>query len=288
MNSSDALTKAFGGGPWLLHASRSNFVYFDPTRVAKVARPTPHGLAQLENGVEHAFVLHEFGVPVVLPLLDYVEETALGPTSLWPLVEHVNVTPRTITPTQARELGRVISLVARCNVGVSTPWDPFSRVTHRLENSTFPWSTIRRTQKLAELVEPMSRLVSGFDYEMAHGDAAISNCLFLADGSVVLIDLDQSGWRPRHWDIANLYNNLVIEQDNVQAFVAFLEGHGDVDEVARVGAVMEAALVKATLTTTFGLTLEPTPEHISAMRMRLDQMFEWVAGKVPQRLAVID
>jgi hypothetical protein len=249
--------------------------------VVKVAK-YPDRLTGLVNGVEMAFAFHDIGVPVVLPLHDSIEQTELGSASLWPLVEHANVTASNVQESHATSLGSALRIISLADVGVPTPWNPFGRVASRIENTTFPWSIRERTQRLVECVRPIAELIFDGPHSFAHGDVAISNCLCLDDGRVLLIDLDQAGWRPKYWDLASGHNNLVLESGNSAAFDAVVEAFGGVDEPM---ALENSALVKATLTTTFGLTFDPTVERVKAISTRLDQMFAWAEGSKPLDLA---
>jgi hypothetical protein len=277
---SDALASAFGGGTWTLLSARGNDVYVDGERLAKVAK-NPDGFKGLKNGVAMAIVLHDVGVPVVLPLLDAVKETAIGPASLWPLVEHTSVSAAEMNEEFASVLGTSLRMIANADLGTPDPYHPLTRGYDRLKSSSFYGPLLNRTHRLLDLVTPVETRVTTGSRSLAHGDAAVSNCLCLADGSVLLIDLDQSGWRPEHWDVATAYNNLVLESGNIAAFDALRTSAG-YDEVS--SELMDAALVKATLTTTFGLTFDPTRERVAMMNERVDAMLRWANGEAPLRL----
>jgi hypothetical protein len=100
---------------------------------------------------------------------------------------------------------------------------------------------------------------------------------------VLLIDLDASGWRPAGWDMACLYVHFVLETTNHPAYDAVERACPR--STPNIGVL---SLIKATLATTFILTLDPTVLHHRLVAARSAQIRDRVRSSAADTLVGID
>lgn len=271
------------GGTWHLLARRDNDVYTDATRLVKIARHAD-GARRLAVGLQAAQLLAGTRVPVVPPLCDTLLDTPLGPASLWPLIPHEIVTGYSLGEPHARALGRALVALSITPLLPPSQWDPFARVPARLAQSKFSPALTDRISDLVNDLVPVASDISHLETAFARADASITNTLCLPNAQVTLIDLDSAGWRPRGWDLACLYVHLALEARNPTAYAAL--AHEFAPDVVRL--VPRLALIKATMATTFALTLTPTEHRTRLLERRVTQLSAWAASCAPTTLAPID
>lgn len=287
-SSIDALSRAAGtdDGDWSLLHVRDNLVFATATRVAKMARH-PDGRNRLANGLETALSAHAHGVQVVTPLVDHLIETDDGPVSLWPRITHVGLDSPGLSTICAQGIGAALALLSQLAPGPPSAWDPFARVPHRLATSTAPRELRERAGAVVTAVAAATPAFDPAEFVFAHGDISIGNVLGTPDHRVWLIDLDSAGPRPCGWDLACLDVDLRLEAGNDKAMVAVREGWRAESELPVSPCGL--ALIKATMATTFALTLDPTPDRCQAIDARLSAVLIWAQdGAAPARLATFD
>ena len=283
-----ALSRATGtdDGNWSLLHVRDNLVFATATRVAKMARH-PDGRSRLANGLQTALSARAHGVQVVTPLVDHLIETDDGPVSLWPRITHVGLDSPGLSTICAQGIGTALALLSQLDPGPPSAWDPFARVPHRLATSTAPRELRERAGSVVTAVAAATPALDPAEFVFAHGDISTGNVLGTPDHRVWLIDLDSAGPRPRGWDLACLDVDLRLEAGNDEAMAAVREGWRSESELPVSPCGL--ALVKATMATTFALTLDPTPDRCKAIDARLSAVLIWAQdGTAPARLATLD
>ena len=283
-----ALSRAAGtdDGNWSLLHVRDNLVFATATRVAKMARH-PDGRIRLANGLQTALSARAHGVQVVTPLVDHLIETDDGPVSLWPRITHVGLDSPGLSTICAQGIGTALALLSQLDPGPPSAWDPFARVPHRLATSTAPRELRERAGSVVTAVAAATPALDPAEFVFAHGDISTGNVLGTPDHRVWLIDFDSAGRRPRGWDLACLDVDLRLEAGNDEAMAAVWEGWRSESELPVSPCGL--ALVKATMATTFALTLDPTPDRCKAIDARLSAVLIWAQdGTAPARLATLD
>lgn len=195
---------------WRILYHRENRVYTNNTIVAKIS---PHQEA-LAHAMTTAHIYHQAGIPVTVPLHDAPFDTPVGYVSLW---NHVHGTPpdaATITPELLTEAWDLLAACEQVPLvgGSSMLWwghirDELALLRHHScwEDT---WNTLERC---FAFFGDMPTTVFG------HGDGHLGNMLNTKNG-LVLIDFDNSGRYPAGWDQAMLYQHVVLQHGNVEAW----------------------------------------------------------------------
>lgn len=222
-----ALSKAFGDSneEWNLLYSQGNFIYATETRIAKIARTQDE--EWVEHGLKVALYAGANKIKAVQPLVNSIVDTDLGKATLWPRVTHRRVDVSTINENEAIEMGEQIALISKLNYGKSRQWDPFHRLNHRIMITKFPVDVALEVEWLVGLVSEVipSNLLDYNKFVFAHSDAHVGNMLFNEDG-INIIDFDSANWYPVGWDMAFLFNHIVLEnKNNAFAYLALKEGY---------------------------------------------------------------
>ena len=267
---------------WKLLYSQGNSIYATKTRVAKIARTQDE--QWVEHGLKVAIFAGENGIKAVQPIIKTMVETQLGKATLWPRVNHYRVEAINLNPTEGSKIGQQVALISKLEYGQGRPWEPFHRLEHRVSITNFPEEVIISIRQLVEMVSLLipTRLLDSSKFLFAHGDVHIGNMLFNED--INIIDFDSANWYPKGWDIAFLYNHLVLENNNKITFDSLKERYIDFggyfsDDIPIL------CLVKALISTTYGLTLEANPKRIKALAIRLEILGKWVNTlEIPESL----
>lgn len=268
---------------WKLLDSRANVLYYNETKVAKFAKDNDP--ERLTNGLLVSECAHAMGIKAVKPLIGHVVLTPAGPATFWPRIIHKNIDCDTLDNQNAFLLGKEFSKMSGLNFGQSKAWAPFRQSTRRFEKSDFAKSII---SDIAILLEKISSKVPPAILEtpnltFAHGDAYLGNVLINED--IHLIDFDSADWYPRNWDLASMYNHLVLEGGNASAFDAFFKGWKSNNKTVNWEELSMLSLIKVMSRTTFALILEPTEERVNALKERIVITQEWVETlSVPKHL----
>jgi thiamine kinase-like enzyme len=177
--------------------------------------------------------------------------------------------------------------LSQLDPGPPSAWDPFARVPHRLATSTAPRELRERAGSVVTAVAAATPALDPAEFVFAHGDISTGNVLGTPDHRVWLIDFDSAGRRPCGWDLACLDVDLWLEAGNDEAMAAVREGWRSESELPVSPCGL--ALVKATMATTFALTLDATPDRCKAIDARLSAVLIWAQdGTAPARLATLD
>lgn len=270
------------GGQWVLIYEGDNLVFRSDDRVAKLARH-PDGRQRLQIGLSVATKLAAAGIPAVQPLRPELLETAAGPVSLWPYTNHRHLEAPDLSYEDGYQLGLAHAALAKLPTDGDRSWDPLSRIPHRLETSAAPPGVVAAVARTVELVKD-AVFIDWTVSQFAHGDASAANTLFTASG-VLLIDLDSAGERPLGWDVACLDVRLVREHRNSEAFDGVLDAWVSTLPAVDLHAM---AILKATMATSFLLTLPPTSARLASITDCCATIVRWVSGEegTPGRLAL--
>jgi Ser/Thr protein kinase RdoA (MazF antagonist) len=261
------------GGQWVLIYEGDNLVLRSDDRVAKLARH-PDGRQRLQTGLSVAVKLAAAGIPVVQPLRPELLETAAGPVSLWPYTGHRRLEAPDLGYEDGYQLGLALAALTQLPTGGDRSWDPLSRIPHRLATSEAPPGVVAAVARTVELVQN-EVFLDWAASQFAHGDASTANALFTASG-VLLIDLDSAGERPLGWDVACLDVRLVREQGNTEAFAGVRAAWRRTLAAVDLRAM---AILKATMATSFLLTLPPTSARLASITDGCATIERWVCGE---------
>jgi Ser/Thr protein kinase RdoA (MazF antagonist) len=265
------LTEALGGS-WLLIYEGDNLVFRSDDRIAKLARH-PDGRQRLQTGLTAAATCATAAIPVVQPLRPELVETSAGPVSLWPYIDHRGLEAPDLDYEDGYQLGLALAALAQLPTDGAPPWDPFSRIPHRLGATEAPPDIVATVARTVELVQGSVCLEWGSS-QFAHGDISAANALFTTAG-VFLIDLDSAGQRPLGWDLACLDVHLVREHRNAEAFTGALDAWTTTLPPVDLRTM---AILKATMAATFLLTLPPTSVRLASITQRCATIERWVSG----------
>jgi len=267
---------------WKLLYSQGNSIYATKTRIAKIARTQDE--QWVEHGLRVAIFAGENGIKAVQPIINTMVETQLGKATLWPRINHYRVEAINLNPMEGSKIGEQVALISKLKYGQTKLWEPFHRLEHRVSITDFPEEIIISIRQLAEKVSSLIplRLLDSNEFLFAHGDVHIGNMLFNED--INIIDFDSANWYPKGWDIAFLYNHLVLENNNKITFDSLKERYIDFGGYFS-GDIPILCLVKALISTTYGLTLEANPKRIKALAIRLETLGKWVNTlEIPESL----
>lgn len=125
--------------------------------------------------------------------------------------------------------------------------------------------------------------VAGADVCLRNGAAEL-DCI-LQRAKLGINDLDSAGERPLGWDVACLDVRLVREHRNSEAFDGVLDAWVSTLPAVDLHAM---AILKATMATSFLLTLPPTSARLASITDRCATLVRWVSGEegTPGRLAL--
>ena len=215
------------------------------------------------------------GIKAVQLITKNIIDTDLGKASLCPRVRHNRVEASNLSKSDAREMGREIALISNLNYGRSREWNPFHRLTHRIEITDFPKDIVSKIKEVIEIASariPIG-LLDSQKFLFAHSDTHIGNMLFNENG-LNIIDFDSANWYPVGWDISFLYNHLALENNNLVAFNELRESYLDAGGLLSENQDI-LSLIKALVSTTYALTLQAKPERVEALRLRLKVLESW-------------
>jgi hypothetical protein len=270
------------GGQWHQIYAGDNEVFRSGDRIAKVPRH-PDGPARLANGLRCATTLATNGVPVLHPLEEELVLTGAGPVSLWPYVENRPQNPDSCSKEYANALGEALGQLSLVPPDAPCSWEPFERLQRRLAEYHSPLTSSMR--EVVEHVRNYTKLAPPPQWQWAHGDISVANTLMNEQGEVLLIDLDSSGPRPPGWDMACLWVHLVLENKNQVVYDEALSSATAVGgHVPDLAQLVDLALIKATMSTSFLFTMGSPAKHHDVIAARIEVLHRWVRGEVPSTL----
>lgn len=266
-----ALASQFGGS-WHLISWSDHVVFSNKELVLKVARQKD-GIARLQNGLAAAALCHAQGLPVVAPCGDKLVEVDFGSGTLWPYIESISYDPgatgEALAPSIAGKIAETFATVGNVKIA-SVPWDPFARIPNRLENSSVTPALTARLRNIFEKHAPgLRQACANMPTGFAHGDALPQNVLVLRDNSMLLIDFDSAGCRPKAWDIACLQVGLRYNAGDRKAAEVALHAVDPAIEGADL-AILEAT--KFFMATTFLLTKPGSAELEATVSAKTDAL----------------
>lgn len=265
--------ESVAAGPWTLIYEGDNLVFRSGDILAKVARH-PDGRERLENGIRMASLLSGHGIPTSEPASALVDTDA-GPAVLWRYIPHRPVDPARMTYDDGFAFASALAALSRLGLQVQRAKEPLERVPYRLSSSRAPQEVTVKVQHAYETVSGSIHL-DWSDLRLAHGDASSSNALFTSEG-VLLVDLDAAGLYPIGWDLSCLRLHLLRRHRNDRAWAGASEAWPAAlceDDLQRM------EIVKAMLSTSFMLTLEPTSTRLSSIVDSCLILERWVSSGV--------
>jgi hypothetical protein len=247
----------------------------------------PDGVARIDTGLNAALAAVDAGVPAVRPLVDHLVVLDTGPVSVWPYVAHDRVAPADLDLVRAARFGGALGAVARVPRTGSVHWDPFVRFPFYLSLPAVP-ARLRDVAAdlcghIQEMFQAVALPVAASPWVPAHGDVSVSNALFTAD-EALLIDFDSAGMRPAGWDLACLSVHLGREAGNDAAFEVAADAWRAASRTSEAPpGFNQMELVKVTMSTMFGFTLEPTGDRHAVMAERFAVLRSWLTSGVAPR-----
>ena len=258
-------------GPWEFRPGNDSLVFASTTRLVKIAQSSVKETS-LAKGAALPRTLVASGIAALLPLNDELMSTPLGLASVWPLIEHLETTPETLSYHQARRLGRAVASIAHYEGPVPDLGDHFEYAHREIDSSLLSASILARAHALTTLVQNATAHLYTGPQAFAHGDLHLFNALFLPDDTLTIIDWDYAGVAPLGWDVAYLRTHLLLTcaaRDRFNdVFRAYQTAGGLVP--TRFGPL---CLVNTLLGLTFRMTSNPDEAYVIHL---LDTIETWV------------